>query len=86
MVRLNRRMSTNVPMYVGENVSDPDTAQPGRIIFSSGRGKFSLFLSSKISFGFILMSFIRGEIVLGILKWYGCVGYQFMLGCQIDGK
>ena len=26
MVRLNRRMSTNVPMYGGENVSDPDTA------------------------------------------------------------
>jgi hypothetical protein len=30
------------------------------------------------------MSFERGEIVLGILKWYGCVEYHFMLGCQIE--
>ena len=48
--------------------------------FSSGRvrDEFSLFLSSKVSFGLNLMSFIRGEIVLGILKWYGCVEYQSM--------
>jgi hypothetical protein len=32
------------------------------------------------------MSFILGDSVLGILKWYGCVEYQFMLGCQIHGK
>jgi hypothetical protein len=32
------------------------------------------------------MSFKRGEIVLGILKRYGCVEYQFMLGHQIYGK
>jgi hypothetical protein len=46
----------------------------------------SLILSSKLSFGHNLMSFILGDIVLGILKWYGCVEYQFMLGCQIHGK
>jgi hypothetical protein len=62
--------------------------QPGRLRFASGRvrGKFSLFLSSKVSFGYISMSFLRGEIVLGIMKRFGCVDDQFMLGCQIDGK
>jgi hypothetical protein len=29
---------------------------------------------------------MRGEIVLGILKWYGCVEYEFMFECQIHGK
>jgi hypothetical protein len=37
-------------------------AQPSRISFSNGRvrDRFSLFLSSKVSFGNILMSFIHG--------------------------
>ena len=63
-------------------------AQLGRIRFASGRvrGKFSFFLSSKVSFGYTLVSFMCGAIVLVILKWYGCVEYQFMLGCQIHGK
>jgi hypothetical protein len=63
-------------------------AQPGRIRFSSGRVRdtFSLFLSSKVSFFYNLMSFMRGEIVLGILKRFGRVEYQFMLRCQIHGK
>jgi hypothetical protein len=45
------------------------------IRFPSGRGrdKFSLLLSSKVSVGYNLMSFIRGDIVLGICERYGCV-------------
>ena len=82
-------MNSNVELILINNIS-LQQAQPGRIIISSGRvrvcDEFILFLSSKVSFGHNLMSFIRGEIVLGILKWYGCVEYQFMLGCQIHGK
>ena len=74
--------SKPVPFSQHHQVSLHQT-QPGRIRFASGRvrDKFSLFLSSKVSFGSNLMSFTRGEVVLCISKWYGCVEYQFMLGC-----
>jgi hypothetical protein len=75
-------------LFLSPNNFSLQKAQPGRIIFSSGRvhDTFSIFLSSKVSFVYNLMSFMCGEIVLGILKRLGCVEYQFMLRCQIHGK
>jgi hypothetical protein len=77
----------NICVYAFK-ASSRQLARCGRISFASGRvrDEFSLFLSSKLSFGHNLMSFILGDSVLGILKWYGCVEHQFMLGCQIHGK